>query len=142
MDQKHQRIIVSGVLFNKSGEVFLTKRSLTKTIAPGKYHLPGGHVDFGEAPEEALIREFVEEFRLSVKPIGIIRVFSYVYDTNHTIGITYAVEAQEIPENIWFDTNDNEEVCWVGENEYVTYLGEVDHDTVTLDTFWSMVSSQ
>jgi len=62
MDQNHQRIIVSGVLLNQAGEVFLTKRPLTKTIAPGKYHLPGGHVDFGEAPEEALIREFAEEF--------------------------------------------------------------------------------
>ena len=136
MDQNHQRIIVSGVLLNQAGEVFLTKRPLTKTIAPGKYHLPGGHVDFGEAPEEALIREFAEEFRLSVKPVRIIRVFSYVYDTNHTVGITYAVEVQEIPENIWFDTNDNEAVGWVDENDYVTYLGVADHDAVTLAAFF------
>jgi mutator protein MutT len=136
MDQKHQRIIVSGVLLNKQGEVFLARRPLAKKIAPGKYHLPGGHVDFSEAPEEALIREFQEEFQLLVRPTGIIRVFSYVYDTNHTIGITYAVETQEIPENIWFDENDNDEVCWVSRKEYITYLGEADHDAVTLDVFF------
>ena len=28
------------------GEVLLAKRAASKAIAPGKYHLPGGHVEF------------------------------------------------------------------------------------------------
>ena len=135
MNKNHQRIIVSGILLNRRGNIFLARRPLTKKIAPGKYHLPGGHVDFGEEPEQALIREFREEFHLEITPMRVIRVFSYVYGENHTVGITYQVEMQNIPSEIWFDENDNEEVCWVGEDEYVAYLGAADHDTVTLDNF-------
>ena len=49
-----------------------TKVLLTEYV-PGKYGLPGGHLDAGEAPEEALIRELHEELSISLTPAKITR---------------------------------------------------------------------
>lgn len=40
----------------------------------GKLIIPGGYVLKGESPEQALVREFLEETRLSVQPLGLLGV--------------------------------------------------------------------
>lgn len=58
-------------LFNNKGEVFLQKRSMQKDIQPGKWDTSvGGHVNPGEAIEDAIIREASEELGLTFfKPV-------------------------------------------------------------------------
>ena len=49
-------------IFNTSGELYLQKRAMNKDIQPGKWDTSvGGHVDYGEEIEQALIREVREE---------------------------------------------------------------------------------
>jgi isopentenyldiphosphate isomerase len=53
-------------VFNSAGAVFLQKRPLWKDIQPGKWDTAvGGHVDYGESPEEALRREVREELGIT-----------------------------------------------------------------------------
>ena len=50
------------LVFNSSGELFLQKRSADKDIQPGKWDTSvGGHLDLGEAYEQAVHREMKEE---------------------------------------------------------------------------------
>ncbi|MGX9706885.1 NUDIX domain-containing protein [Laceyella sacchari] len=42
--------------FYHQGKTLIIKRSLREAFLPGFYELPGGKVDFGENPEEALKR--------------------------------------------------------------------------------------
>ena len=45
-------------VFNSHGEVYLQKRPDWKDIQPGKWDTAvGGHIDYGETPEQALQRE-------------------------------------------------------------------------------------
>lgn len=50
-----------------SVDILLQKRSLTKSSKPGWYHISaGGHINLGESPSEAAIRETEEE--MGIKP--------------------------------------------------------------------------
>lgn len=130
-----QKIIVSGILENTEG-VLLAKRPLTKKIAPGKYHLPGGHVEFGEDPGVALKREFFEEFNLNIEVGEVVRTFSYHEDARHTVGITYKVEATNLLDLI-FNPEDTEEIVWAKEFDFNDYLAEDRHDYLTLRKYFS-----
>jgi isopentenyldiphosphate isomerase len=53
-------------LINNRGELYLQKRALTKDLLPGYWDTSvGGHMNPGEAPEEALKRETFEELELT-----------------------------------------------------------------------------
>lgn len=53
-------------VFNSAGDIYLQKRPEWKDIQPGKWDTAvGGHIDYGETPEEALLREAHEELGLT-----------------------------------------------------------------------------
>ena len=60
-------------VFNSKGEVYLQKRPEWKDIQPGKWDTAvGGHIDYGEKPEEALHREVGEELGISdFEPVAV-----------------------------------------------------------------------
>ena len=56
------------LVFNRRGEVFLQKRSMTKDRQPGLWDSSAsGHVDSGEAYDDCAIREVREEIGLELK---------------------------------------------------------------------------
>lgn len=49
-------------VFNSAGDIYLQKRPEWKDIQPGMWDTAvGGHIDFGESPDDALRREVREE---------------------------------------------------------------------------------
>ena len=53
-------------VFNSRGEVYLQRRPEWKDIQPGKWDTSvGGHIDYGESPEQALVREVREELGIT-----------------------------------------------------------------------------
>lgn len=68
-------------LFNSKGELFLQRRPEWKEIQPGKWDTAcGGHIDYGESPEEALLREVREE--LGVTDYTPRRIDMYVHEND------------------------------------------------------------
>jgi mutator protein MutT len=64
-------VSVKGVLF-VDGKVVLMRNERNE------WELPGGRMDAGETPAQALAREFEEELSIRVEPLGIID--SYVFE--------------------------------------------------------------
>ena len=75
-------------LFNSKGELYLQRRPMWKDIQPGKWDTAcGGHMAYGETPEESLKREVCEE-------LGIIHfepelLGSYVFDSKRERELVY-----------------------------------------------------
>ena len=75
-------------VFNSKGNIYLQKRPEWKDIQPGKWDTAvGGHIDYGETPEEALRREVREELGITdFKPKV---VDKYVFQSKHERELVY-----------------------------------------------------
>ncbi len=61
----------------KDNTMLAEKRKLTKMVMPGAIALPGGHIEEGESPEDALRREIREE--LGIVPSDITYICTLLY---------------------------------------------------------------
>ena len=98
-------------VIGNSGKILLTKRA----INPGKnlWDLPGGFMEDGEHPEEALAREICEELGVGLKSTELLGFYpdQYGQDNIPILNITYCCDIegepvpcdQEFKEIRWFD---------------------------------------
>lgn len=94
MSKQHSSVRAYGILIH-DGAVALV-RSSNPQHQPPLWWLPGGGIDFGETPEETLVREFREETGLSIHQPELFSVTSDVRrrpngDGIHTVRIIYTV---------------------------------------------------
>jgi 8-oxo-dGTP diphosphatase len=95
MSKQHTSVRAYGILID--GERVALVRSSNPRHIPPLWWLPGGGIDFGEAPEDTLIREFREETGLDVHRPRLQGVTSDVRrrdngDKIHTVRIIFTVE--------------------------------------------------
>jgi len=94
-----QKTIVIAVIKDSEGNVLLDKR-IDPNIpnADGRWEFPGGHIEFGERAEDAVVREAKEETGLEVKVVRLLpKVFQNMWDMAngdkfHTVLISYECE--------------------------------------------------
>jgi 8-oxo-dGTP diphosphatase len=95
MSKQHTSVRAYGILIDND-RVALVRSSNPRHVPP-LWWLPGGGIDFGEAPEDTLIREFREETGLEVDNPQLIDVTSDVRrrdngDKIHTVRIIFSVD--------------------------------------------------
>lgn len=71
---------VKGFIKNDKGQYLITKKSDLEDVGPNDYDVPGGRIEFGETPEQALIREAKEEVNLDIEILQIFNSWSFVRD--------------------------------------------------------------
>jgi 8-oxo-dGTP diphosphatase len=70
---------VAVALLVRRGEVLVVQRPPEGPLA-GQWEFPGGKVEFGETPEEALRRELREELGAEPEDLALFGVYSHVYE--------------------------------------------------------------
>jgi 8-oxo-dGTP diphosphatase len=108
MAEAFKRVLVSAVaLVDGDGRVLLAQRPQGKSLA-GLWEFPGGKVEPGETPEQALIRELKEELGIDVATscLAPFTFASHAYDDFHLLmplyvcrvwrGIVQPVEGQAL----------------------------------------------
>ena len=112
---------VGAVVLNK-GKILLEKRK--NEPGKGKWSIPGGLVDLGESPEQAVIREVLEETCLEVESPRLVDVVSDVSldEANkvkyHFVIIDYLVTVKR---GEAVAASDADALIWVPLNEVETY---------------------
>ncbi len=80
-------LVTAAVIFD--GERVLITRRPDDKRHPGFWEFPGGKVESGESPEEALCREIREELDAEVRVAGIFEVVFYRYDWGPVLILAY-----------------------------------------------------
>lgn len=102
---------VTGVVI-KDNKVLLARH--TYGSGNGKLIIPGGYVDFGETPQAALKREYMEETNVEVEPKDIIGIRFNMHDW-------YVVfRAEYVSGEAKSDHDENSEVLWIDVEEALT----------------------
>jgi nucleoside triphosphatase len=109
-DQIFPEPTVGVFIFNRAGELLL----LRSHKWPGRYVVPGGHVELGERLEDAALRETREETGLDVYNLEFINFQEFIYDPSfwkprHFIFFDYACKTDstdvqlndEAEEHLW-----------------------------------------
>jgi 8-oxo-dGTP diphosphatase len=60
-------LVVAAALVDSDGRVLIAQRPPGKAMS-GLWEFPGGKIEAGESPEDALVRELREELGIAVKP--------------------------------------------------------------------------
>ena len=121
-----QKIVVAGFIV-KEGKVLLAKRPKSKKLAPEKYHLPGGHVEYGEDLKSALKREILEEFGVEIEVDEPFYSFSYITDNAHTIGLVCSAEMTGSAGDLVLNA-ETDHIVWVHKSALLQYLVADDHN--------------
>jgi 8-oxo-dGTP diphosphatase len=108
-------ILVSAVaLIDPDGRVLLAQRPAGKSMA-GLWEFPGGKVEAGETPEDALVRELYEELGIETwsSCLAPLTFASHTYDDFHLLMPLYAcrkwdgiVQGKEGQELAWVRAQD------------------------------------
>lgn len=140
--RQHRHIGVYGVCILQGYMLLIRKARGPYT---GQLGLPGGGIEFGEEPEDALRREFIEETGITILNPSLLRVASKqvryiagdgVVEELHHLGLIYSVSVahhelldthgyEELPKvNLLPDGEDSGGAIWVR-------LVDIDADTLT-----------
>jgi len=110
-----QKVAAHGVI-KKDGKYLMTLRSSVNDYKPNEWDIPGGTIEIGETPEEALTREITEETNLKVKIIKPIFVCSEFQDgKRHQFWIVY--ECEYVSGEVKLNPEEHSEYRWINADE-------------------------
>jgi 8-oxo-dGTP diphosphatase len=117
---RNMPITVVCALIIRNDTVLCAQRSQRMAL-PLKWEFPGGKLEDGEAPEEALKREIMEELAIDITVGRALNVSEYTYENGRTIRLlpylaTMAIDmepvANEHAELRWVKADDLLELDW------------------------------
>ncbi len=126
----NRQVITACVFLHKDGKVLIGKRALTKSFLPGKWELPGVHVEFGETVKDCLKRELIEEFNIEIILGEPYAEFTYLMNEgrDHVIEVLYFAQMKNPDQVIPLNREDHEEHAWITEEEVDQYYKDNDQE--------------
>jgi len=116
--KKKIKILANGLVQKENKFLFL-KRKEDEIDGPGQWEFPGGFIEFGEAPEEGILREVKEETGLNAEIVSIYKILSKEYEKPgkkiHLIRIIYLLKTFD--EKVKLNEREHEDYKWLKKEE-------------------------
>jgi 8-oxo-dGTP diphosphatase len=111
-------LVVACALIDADNRVLIAQRPEGKTLA-GLWEFPGGKIDAGERPEQALIRELHEELGITVKDacLAPLTFASHAYEDFHLLMPLYICRRWEGV----VSSREGQTLAWVRANKLRDY---------------------
>ena len=112
------RAAVAAMIFDELGRILLFKHTYRKF----EWGIPAGGLEYGEQPEKAIVREFLEETGMQIKVEKLLLAESSREDHNITLIYSCKIvngtfkESSEISEMRYFDMNDLPQMLFAEKN--------------------------
>lgn len=117
-----KQTITACVLLHHEGKALIGKRAETKQFFPGKWELPGGHVEWGETVEQSLKRELLEEFGIDIALEKIYHEFTWIGEDEHVIEVLYTAHLIDPNQKIIMNADELSDYKWITQSEIDTYF--------------------
>jgi 8-oxo-dGTP diphosphatase len=129
-------VAVKGILI-KDGKALMVKRADDDEIGSGRWEFSGGKLEFGESPEAALRREFLEETGLCVEVGKLLYVTSFKTDpSRQVILIAYLCDCDDCHAVTLSD--EHSDYMWASRAEVRAYLAEDIADDISANDLWEI----
>lgn len=110
-------LVVVAAVIRDGDKILIAQRASSSRFGAGQWEFPGGKLEFGETPEECLVREIKEELNLEIEVEKLFDVVSHVYDDGaaalHVIILGYfakvvggILEMREVADARWVRKNE------------------------------------
>lgn len=124
------RVSAKAIVMN--GDKFLMVKQTRPTLF--FWDLPGGRMEYGETPEQTVIRELKEETMLDVKPEKLLGVWWFISPTSktHIVCITYLCTAKDFNVDITKNPENDpiNEFMWVTKEEFLNGDYTIQNDSL------------
>jgi 8-oxo-dGTP diphosphatase len=121
-----KKVGVAGVI-PRGETVLVLRRSTVDRFLPGAYDLPGGGLEPGEPPEEAIIREVLEETGLDASIVRKLGTRNYILSDSGEKDKTMVVYLLKVRGNLDITlSNEHDEYRWVSDSGLDGIFGRSD----------------
>lgn len=107
--RKHHKVVAAVIMDNN--EILCMQRGQTKyEYTSFKWEFPGGKIEDGETPEQALHREILEEMNMDIKVCKLLTTTTYNYPD---FTITMSAFLCKPIHNRYFEMREHNNYCWL-----------------------------
>ena len=103
---KHIKVVAA--IFTDGEKVLAMRRAPHKPL-PEKWEFPGGKIEPGESPEQALIREIKEELNVEIASLELFDHSTTILPSSEVELSCFKVEADKSPEQ----STDHDQLIWL-----------------------------